>query len=87
MNKIWATLKGWASDVKRDVAWGLKNPKTIRKAVVAGLTHATAMIAIFTTLFPHTSSAHAAWITALSSLLTGTVTFLTSNEVVERTGG
>lgn len=87
MNAFLARLKGWACRAKDDVVWGFKHPKTIRKTIVAAATHAAAMVAVFTVLFPHTSTVHAATITAITTILTGTITFLTSNGVVERTGG
>lgn len=87
MNALLTKVKGWASRTKADVVWGFQHPKTVRKAIVAAATHAATMVAVFTILFPHTSTLHEATITAITTILTGTVTFLTSNGVVSRTGG
>lgn len=80
-------LKGWATEVKDAVIWGVKHPRTVRKAVVAAAVHAAMMVTVFSTLFPHTSAVHAATLTAITALCTGVATFLSSNGVVERTGG
>ena len=87
MNAFLTKVKGWASQAKADVVWGFKHPKTVRKAIVAAAVHAGTMVAVFTILFPHTSTVHEATITAITTILSGTITFLTSNAVVDRTGG
>lgn len=87
MNAFLTKVKGWAGKLKADVIWGIQHPKTVRKAIVAALVHAAAMVAVFTILFPHTSTVHAATITAITTAITGMITFLTSNAVVDRTGG
>jgi hypothetical protein len=69
------------SKLKADVAYAVHHPATARKAIVATLIHAAAVLAVLTTVVHTTALVDAAG--TATAFITGAITFLTSNEVVK----
>lgn len=61
----------------------IRNLPTIRKEIVAAATAGATMVGTFEVTFPQVSTAHLAFFSTVTAVLTGAAVFLSNNRVVD----